>query len=60
MLKQSYEKANKNVSSKDFCILGNGFSKNRYKRKISEVLFIQQLQTSLNTQDMSASLKLLD
>ena len=42
ILKHKNKKAHKNVSSEDFCILGNGFSKNRFKRKISEVLFIQQ------------------
>ena len=39
MLKHSCEKAHKNVSSEAFRTLGNGFSKNRFKRKISEALF---------------------
>ena len=40
ILKHSYENAHKNEPKEDFCILGNGFSKNRFKRKISEALFI--------------------
>ena len=49
LLKHSYEKAHQNVSSEDFRILVNDISKNSFKRKISEALFIQQLQPSLNT-----------
>ena len=49
VLKHSYEKAHQNVSSEDFRILVNDISKNSFKRKISEALFIQQLQPSLNT-----------
>ena len=60
MIKHSYEKEHKNVFSEDFHILGNGFPKYRFKRKISEALFIQQLRLTLNTRDMSVPLKLLD
>ena len=59
MLKHSYEKTHKILSSDDFRIPGVGFSKSRFKRKISEALFIQQLQPSLNTQDIYVPLKLL-
>ena len=63
MLKHSYEKAHKNVPSDDFRILGNGFPENRFKMKYQkQSLSVEQLQLtpSLNTQDMSVSLKLLD
>ena len=39
---------------------GNGFFRNRFKRKTSEALFIQQLQPTLNTQYMFVPLKTLD
>jgi len=44
----------------NFKILYKGFKNNAYKRKISEALFIQELKPSLNAQEKSIPLKLLN
>ena len=47
------------LQNKDFVILSNGFRNNTVKRKISEALWIKDLQPTLNRQEKSIELKLL-
>ena len=58
MLKHSLENNHKQVSFEDFCILGNGYTNSKIKRKISEALFIKELRLSLNIQETSVPLLL--
>lgn len=44
----------------DFEILSKGFSQRKFKRKISETLFIKENKPSLNRQEMSVPLKLFN
>ena len=50
MLKHSLENNHKQVSFEDFRMLRNGYTNSKFKRKISEALFIKELRPSLNTQ----------
>ena len=58
LLKHSLENNYKPVSFEDFPILRNGHTNSKFKRKISEALFIKELPLSLNTQETSVSLHL--
>ena len=58
MLKHSLENNHKHVSLEDFLILRNGYTNRKFKRKISEALFIKELRPSLNTQETSVHLLL--
>ena len=42
----------------DFDILWNGYTNSKFKRKISETLFIKELRPSLNSQETSVPLPL--
>lgn len=58
MLKHSYEKCCANESIENFQIPGNEFSKNTFKWKLLEALFIKELCPSLNTQKNSVALRI--
>ena len=58
MLKHPLENNRKSASFEDFCVLQNGYTNSKFKRKISEALFIKELLLSLNTQETSVSLVL--
>ena len=58
MLKHSLENNHKQVSFEDFRMLRNGYTNSKFKRKISEALFIKELRPSLNTQETSVPLLL--
>ena len=45
------------VALSDFKIIGSNFQNQKFKRKIAELLLIREKQSSLNTQEMSISLK---
>ena len=60
ILRHSYQENHKNVSRNNFQILGNGYKKMKFKRKLSEALYIKELRPSLNTQETSVALKLFN
>ena len=60
VLKQSSEKKHVEVTQEEFKIIGSNFKNNRLKRKIAEALLIKHKRPSLNVQDQSAELKLLN
>ena len=60
VLKHSSEKEHVEVTQEDFKIIGSNFKNNRLKRKIAEALLIKQKRPSLNVQDQSVELKLLN
>ena len=60
VLKHSSEKEYVEVTQEDFKIIGSNFKNNRLKRKITEALLIKQKRPSLNVQDQSVELKLLN
>ena len=60
ILRHSYQENHKNVSRNNFQILGNGYKKMKFKRKLSEALYIIELRPSLNRQETSVALKLFN
>ena len=60
VLKHSIKRGHNNVDIADFRILAHGFRSNRFKRRISEALFIKQLKPSINSQEKSVPLKLFN
>ena len=60
VLKHSSEKEHVEVTQEEFKIIGSNFKNNRLKRKIAEALLIKQKRPSLNVQDQSVELKLLN
>ena len=60
MFKHSIEKEHKEVTQSDFKIIGSHFNNNRHKRKIAEALLIKEKRPSLNVQEQSIYLKLLN
>ena len=46
------------VDLKDFKVIDINYHENKYKRKISEALYIKQYRPSLNAQEQSVQLKL--
>ena len=59
-LKHSSEKEHVEVTQEDFKIISSNFKNNRLKRKIAEASLIKQKRPSLNVQDQSVELKLLN
>ena len=59
ILKHSREKAHEHVWLKDFKILNSNYS-SKFKRAVSEALFIKYLEPSLNIQEKSYKLKLFN
>ena len=49
ILRHSYQENYKSVSWNNFQILGNVYKKTKFKRKLSEALYIKELRPSLNT-----------
>ena len=60
IFKHSSEKRCKHFHTNSFKIIGNGFNNNSFKRKVSETLLIKQIKPSLNVQEKSIELKLLN
>ena len=60
MFKHSIEKEHKEVTQSDFKIIGSHFNNNRHKRKIAEALLLKKKRPSLNVQEQSIDLKLLN
>ena len=60
VLKHSRENEHVEVTQEDFKIIGSHFKNNRLKKKIAEALLIKQERSSLNVQDQSGELKLLN
>ena len=60
MFKHSIEKEHKEVTQSDFKIIGSHSNNNRHKRKIAEALLIKEKRPSLNVQEQSIDLKLLN
>ena len=57
-LKHLLENNRKHVSFEDFRILRHGYTISKFKRKISEALFLNKLRPSLNTHETSVPLHL--
>ena len=60
LLKHSIESGHKPLEAVDYEIIGTGYSKNTMKRKLSEALFIKELNPTLNKQEKSVPLKLFN
>ena len=60
MLKHSIEKHHDHVTQENFKVICKNFKNNKWKRKISESLWIKDLCPILNTQDKSVPLKLFN
>ena len=58
LLRHALNNNHKTVDLKDFKIIDSSYHNNRFKRKISEALYIKQYKPSLNTQEQSVQLKL--
>ena len=56
----SIEKSHKNVNTIDFKIIDKNFHNNKRKLKTAEALWIKDLRPTLNTQEKSIQLKLLN
>ena len=54
------DKCHRNVSRNNFQILGNGHQKMKFKRKLSEALYMKDLRPSLKTQETSVVLNLFN
>ena len=59
LLKHSREREHQHVWVSDFKILNSNYS-DKFKRKVSEALFIKYLEPSLNKQEKSYKLKLFN
>ena len=59
MFKHSLEKSHQEVKIEDFTIIGRNF-KNKRKRKVAEALLIKELKPTLNVQEQSVVIKLLN
>ena len=60
VLKHSSEKEHVEFTEEDFKNISSHFKNNRLKRKIAEALLVKQKRLSLNVQDQSVELKLLN
>ena len=60
LLRHALNRNHKTVDLKDFKIIDSSYHNNRFKRKISEALYIKQYKPSLNTQEQSVQLKLFN
>ena len=58
MLKHSIDKHHDNVAQENFKTIAKNFKNNKWKRKISESLWIKDLGPNLNAQEKSVPLKL--
>ena len=60
LLRHALNNNHKTVDLKDFKIIDSSYHNNRFKRKISEALYIKEYKPSLNTQEQSVQLKLFN
>ena len=60
IFKHSSEKCHQHVHTSSFKIIGSGIKNNSFERKVSEALLIKQIKRSLNVQEKSIELKLLN
>ena len=60
LLKHAVANNHRSVSYDDFKIIGSGFRNNTFKRKVAEALLIKELRPTLNVQEKSIELKLLN
>ena len=60
LLKHSIESGHKPLEAVDYKIIGTGYRKKTMKRKLSEALFIKELNPTLNKQEKSVPLKLFN
>ena len=60
LFRHSVEHNHKNVERQDFKILGKGYRNNFMKWNISEALYCRELKPTLNVQEKSIDLKLLN
>ena len=60
LLKYLIESGHKPLKAVDYKIIGTEYRKNTMKRKLSEALFIKELNPSLNKQENSVPLKLFN
>ena len=60
MLKNSLENNHEHVSFEDFRILRTGYTNSKFKRKVSDALFIKELHPSPNAQETTVPLLLYD
>ena len=58
MLKHRIDKHHDNVAQENFKTIAKNFKNNKWKRKISESLWIKDLGPNLNAQEKSVPLKL--
>ena len=57
LLKHSIESGHKPLEALDYKIIGTGYCKNTMRRKLSEALFIKELNPTLNKQEKLVPLK---
>ena len=60
LLRHALNNNHKTLDLKNVKIIDSSYHNNRFKRKISEALYIKQHTTSLNTQQQSVELKLFN
>ena len=60
MLSQSVESRGNEVSESEFQITGKGYSRHTMRRKVSEALLIKNKKLSLNEEDKSNILQILN
>jgi len=56
--KHSITTGHPSASIEDFDILSGGYRQNKFRRKLSEALFIKDIKPNLNVQEQSYQLKL--
>ena len=60
ILRNSIEKNHTEVTVNDFKVIGRNYKSNVRKRKVAEALSIKQFRPTLNVQEQSVALKLLN
>ena len=60
LFKHAKETNHKTVTLDDFKIIGKGYKRSKFRRKLAESLHIKEKRSSLNTQEASVPLKLFN
>ena len=60
LFKHAMETNHKTVTLDDFKIIGKGYKRSKFRRKLAESLHIKEKRSSLNTHDPSVLLKLFN
>ena len=60
LFKNSMERNHKTVALDEFKIIGKGYKRSKFRRKLAESLHIKEKRSSLNTQEVSVPLKLFN